>query len=138
MGGGDSVKIGISLFVRNVATNRATIQSTAPTAVQRWMVMGMNKLCELFEAEKPCIPDSEADYYVGYWNGLTMAQAIVLTKDVAEVVRCEKCQWFNKKGYEEDNRQQAIPELDFGWCPILHRTMQACGFCSYGERREGE
>ena len=58
--------------------------------------------------------------------------------DLVQVVRCGKCQSFNKTGYEEDNRQQGIPELDFGWCPILHRTMQACNFCSYGERREGE
>lgn len=53
-----------------------------------------------------------------------------------EVVRCKDCQWFNKKGYEEDNRQQGMPELDFGWCSILHRTMQACMFCSYGERKD--
>ena len=60
------------------------------------------------------------------------------TVDAVEVVRCEKCQWFNKAGFEEDNRQQAMPELDFGWCSIHHRIMQACMFCSYGERREGE
>ena len=60
------------------------------------------------------------------------------TVDAVEVVRCGKCQYFNKRGYEEDNRQQGIPELDSGWCPILYRTMQACNFCSYGERREGE
>lgn len=55
-----------------------------------------------------------------------------------EVVRCKDCQFFDKRGYEEDNRQQAMPELDFGWCSVLYRTEQACNFCSSGERREGE
>lgn len=53
-----------------------------------------------------------------------------------EVVRCQKCQWFSKKGYEEHNRQQAMPELDLGYCSVLYRVVQACYFCSYGERKD--
>ena len=58
------------------------------------------------------------------------------TIDAVEVVRCEKCQWFSKKGYEEHNRQRAMPELDFGYCSVLYRVIQACEFCSYGERKD--
>ena len=100
--------------------------------------MEMDKLCELLEAERPMIPDSNADYYIGYNNGLVMAQAIVTKQDAVPVVRCKDCIWFSKRGYDEDNRQQAVPDLDFGWCSTYHREMQACRFCSYGERREGE
>ena len=60
------------------------------------------------------------------------------TVDAVEVVRCKDCQFFDKRGYEEDNRQQAIPELDFGWCSVLYRTEQACNFCSSGERKDNE
>ena len=56
--------------------------------------------------------------------------------DAVEVVRCKDCQFFDKRGYEEDNRQQAMPELDFGWCSVLYRIEQACNFCSSGERKD--
>ena len=85
------------------------------------MVTGMNKLCELLEAERPVIQDSNDDYYIGYNNGLVMAQAIVLKRDIVEVVRCKDCKWYCGIGCVK---------------PHHIRPMKNDDFCSYGERRE--
>ena len=111
-----------------VGLSMHTDSTTAPPAVQRWMVMGMNKLFELFEAERPNIPDSNADYYIGYNNGLCMAQAIVLKRDVVEVVRCKDCKHWC---YEYDDVGLCVTDV-----PDIDGVQRlADDFCSYGERR---
>ena len=59
-------------------------------------------------------------------------------EDVVEVVRCKDCNHFNKQGYYEDNAHEDDLTLHMGFCLMLRRETQACRFCSYGERREGE
>ena len=89
--------------------------------------MGMNKLFELFEAERPVIPDSDADYYIGYNNGLVMAQAIVLKRDIVEVVRCKDCKYYADYGRVWDCKKYEgmnFPNED--------------DFCSYGERKDND
>ena len=86
----------------------------------------MNKLFELLEAERPVIPDSNADYYIGYNNGLCMAQAIVLKRDVVAVIRCKDCKHFTEG-------------MAVGMCkrepdkPIM--PIRYDDFCSRGERK---
>ena len=89
--------------------------------------MGMNKLFELFEAERPVIPDSNADYYIGYNNGLVMAQAIVLKRDVEEVIRCKVCKhrYTLQSGHSFCREHFPLGKYDDD-------------FCSYGERRTDE
>ena len=60
------------------------------------------------------------------------------TMDAVEVCRCKDCRWFDKAGYEEDNAHEDDLSLHMGWCADWRRGTQACGFCSHGERREGE
>ena len=105
--------------------------------------MGMAKLCELLEAEKTMIPDSNDDYYIGYNNGLAMAQAIVLKQDVEEVVRCKDCK-YQIKEWHPDNRMISKGYYTYGCDRNFHRYSSNAvngmdnDFCSYGERREGE
>lgn len=99
----------------------------------------MNKLFELFEAERPVIPDSNADYYIGYNNGLCMAQAIVLKRDVVEVVRCKDCK---RRGdypcpmYYEQLVEQNYGDgcIEYEWAE--HDRTLDNGFCSMGERKD--
>lgn len=75
------------------------------------------------------------------WMGYEIMDSVddsIVEEDIVSVVRCKDCQFFDKRGYEEDNRQQAMPELDFGWCSVLYRIEQACNFCSSGERKDNE
>lgn len=92
------------------------------------MVMGMNKLFELFEAERPLIPDTNAEYYIGYNNGLFMAQSIVLKRDFIEVVRCKNCDWYR----QHEDSICVNPKCGKSWygCPVPPEH-----FCSYGERK---
>jgi hypothetical protein len=80
----------------------------------------MNKLFELLEAERPIIPDSNADYDIGYNNGLVMAQAIVLKFQCKNCQYSEPCKPYNKV-----------------WCPKMGRYMKADGFCSEGVMKDG-
>lgn len=87
----------------------------------------MNRLCELLEAERPVIPDTNADYYIGYNNGLVMAQAIVQKRDVVEVVPCKDC-------VHRKEKVCANPSAGM-WVGV---ELKDSDFCSYGERRAGE
>ena len=62
----------------------------------------------------------------------------VPTVDAVEVVRCQDCRCFDKTGYDEENAYEEDLSLHMGWCAEWRRGTQACRFCSYGERREGE
>ena len=55
--------------------------------------------------------------------------------DAVEVVRCKDCESFETVGYKPN---QDDPELAFGWCWFLRRTMQCCNFCCFGGRRQDE
>ena len=137
---------------------------TAPTAVQRWMVMGMyespikiteSTIDSIYKAiikqkddaifaeiqtsfgvdldRKELIRALQYDrnqYDKGYADGKRDAEAAL--------VRCKDCCWFNKRGYEEDNEHEEDLSLHRGFCLHWRRGTQACRFCSYGERREGE
>lgn len=70
----------------------------------------------------------ENNYDVGYHNGMTMAQSIVLaapTIDAEPVVRCGEC-LFKR------------PRKEYGelHCCILDAPMNNNDFCSCGERRD--
>ena len=54
------------------------------------------------------------------------------------VVRCKDCIWFSKTGYDEENAHEDDLNLHMGHCSVFRTGTQACRFCSYGERREGE
>lgn len=58
--------------------------------------------------------------------------------DVVEVRRCKDCEFFDETGYEDVNAEIDMPELHAGYCSVWKQVTQACGYCSYGERREGE
>lgn len=58
--------------------------------------------------------------------------------DVVEVCRCKDCEFFDKTGYEDVNAEIDMPELHTGYCSVWKQITQACGYCSCGERREGE
>ena len=92
------------------------------------MVTRMNKLVELLEVERPIIPDSNADYDIGYNNGLVMAQAIALKHDAVPVVRCKDCKYkFSANGHNKNG------------CPLDGAgLMNDDDFCSYGERKGNE
>ena len=60
------------------------------------------------------------------------------TVDAVEVVRCKDCIWFSKNGYEDENSHEEDVTLHYGHCGTWRQETQACRFCAYGERREGE
>ena len=90
----------------------------------------MNKLVELLEAEKPTIPDTNADYDIGYNNGLVMAQAIVLEHDAVPVVRCKDC-----KHYKPQSKSAHWNSTTPYCCRCTTVKVSTDDFCSYGERR---
>lgn len=53
------------------------------------------------------------------------------TVDAVEVVRCKDCRYFTTKGYEKAGEE----DLQIGYCACNLMDVQACQFCSCGERR---
>lgn len=86
----------------------------------------MNKMVELLEAERPTIPDSNADYDIGYNNGLVMAQAIAIKYDAVLVVRCGEC-----LEYVDGHCCRSMPGGSYVPFP-----MKPDDFCSHGERKD--
>ena len=78
----------------------------------------MNKLFKLFDAKKPAHP--KTDYDIGYNNGLTMAQAILLNNE------CINCQY-----HEPCDVRNRV------WCRQMGRYMKEDGFCSEGVNDNG-
>lgn len=85
--------------------------------------MGTNKLFEAIEQERPYCPDN--DYDIGYNNGLVMAQAIVLERDVVEVVQCKDCKLS----------LVSLAEQGKFCCSAFGLCFDKDFFCSNGERR---
>ena len=108
--------------VRNAIKNgliaeQTTIRScstTAPTAVQRWMVMGMReKLIEILRV--PIFPHELAD-------PTEVVADYLLDNDVVPVVRCKDCKHYNGHRY----------------CINIAETVLDDDFCSYGERKDND
>ena len=69
-------------------------------------------------------------YGCGILEGLDRATKRLneqLAADVAPVVRCKDCEYYNR-----DNMSPGT-----GWCECLERGEYENHFCSYGERKEG-
>ena len=105
-------------------------QTTAPTAVQRWMVMGMADRCE--NCTEKC-PQAEMAHQAALGRMYATKEFIAILKKVesgelVEVVRCKDCKWY-------------APNHDGRWfgCAFDIRhpddVPKADDFCSYGERR---
>ena len=66
-------------------------------------------------------------------NGICIIAAQAKTarrnKDIVEVVRCKDC----RRGAPAEVQGEKVVR-----CPYLERCMKLDGFCSFGERREGE
>ena len=85
--------------------------TTAPTVVQRWMVMGMDKL---------------GLYYGKSVKVVTMKDEDDNKVEYVPVVRCNDCQFYMKRGGNNF------------WCDIFDKITSENDFCSYGERRNNE
>jgi hypothetical protein len=88
--------------------------TTAPTAVQRWMVMGMDKC-------KECVHYLVCQHYQSkpYFCNMFMQY-----ENTVEVVRCKDCKWYRPPFcLLNDNKH--------GW--LNHELPDH--FCSHGERK---
>ena len=94
-----------------------TPKTTAPTAVQKWMVMGMRK--RLRELLLEC----------GAWGANMTTSGIanyLIANDVVPVVRCKDCtNWFSR-------------ENGTHYCRRTGRYAATDDFCSYGERKDND
>jgi hypothetical protein len=135
MGGGTEVDIALSVASGLVI---AMIINTAPTAAQKWMVMGMAEYKDITELKKQIADFKKAahspngDYLTGYVCALSATEGIIAglpDADVVEVVRCKDCKWYAPNnegswiGCAFDTRHpDDVPKVD--------------DFCSYGERKD--
>ena len=119
-------------------------RTTAPTAVQRWMVMGMrlidaDELKERILVERRKIPltcpGASYEFYISkpYQHGNSMRGGIrkalrcmeqCKTVDAVPVVRCKDCKFFHDKGYCTKTTGLTRIKPDY--------------YCSYGERKDNE
>ena len=100
-----------------------TAQTTAPTAVQRWMVMGMDDELE-FVCEK-CVHYEVCDRSSRMiWARLSKEKVCT---DFMEVVRCKDCKhWL----HDFPGCTDAI-----GRCEWANYMVGCNGYCVYGERK---
>jgi hypothetical protein len=70
------------------------------------------------------------------WHDIKRLISSIPPADVRPVVLCDKCRWFDNRGYP--NQDPEMPELRMGHCHILGRDVQACWFCATGEREGGD
>ena len=64
-------------------------------------------------------------------NAMIKALENAPTVDAVEVVRCKDCRYFATEGYDTAGEE----DLQIGYCARLVMDVQACQFCSCGERR---
>ena len=94
--------------------------TTAPTAVQRWMVMEMReKLIKILSV--PIYPHELAD-------PTEVVADYLLDNDVVPVVRCKDCRHCDPENHHCDH--------PMGTTVLVPRKM--ADFCSYGERKDNE
>ncbi len=73
------------------------------------------------------------DHYTdGFDEAVDIVEAEPTAADVVEVVRCEKCKFYEIVEYwhPDCNGTKQV-------CRLLKRQMQEDDFCSYGERKDG-
>ena len=123
----------IAVFA-DVAVNLITY--TAPTAVQRWMVMGMAEMIDKWEVVSKLITlQNNYTFFKNEWDAERLCREIAkLEIEVGktrglEVVRCKDCDCHRKDGVCVN------PHCTKSWYGCL---VPPSHFCSYGERREGE
>ena len=90
------------------------VLTTAPTAVQRWMVMGMASC-------RNCIHSGFC--YLTIWDEGTPCE-FVDKRNLVEVVRCKDCKYQNKDG---------DCDIHDTWF-----TRKPDSFCCYGERKDND
>ena len=154
-GGGftDQMKEDARSVVITIRTSVEKITTTAPTAVQRWMVMGMVDCVgkELKIGDKVICSDMNyADLLLGEVIGFTPKKIRVkyhrsidgfdFRKDqlkhpyqvfkYEEVVRCKDC-----KHYHTHNRSVKWNTESMYCCKSALKKVCPNDFCSYGERR---
>ena len=117
---------------RGFLTQSMECRTTAPTAVQRWMVMEMAKyadiepfydwLTELIRLDTSDYPDH---------NTLMFYEILDELDSLTEVVRCKDCKnWM----YEYDDVGLCVTDV-----PDVDGVQRhACDFCSYGERKDND
>ena len=134
----ESLIVSIALSVTMISIILAYQQpiDTAPTAVQRWMVMGMAKC-------KDCLH---------YEACSAFSKIINAARDVEkgcehytrQLVRCKECRWA--KPYKRIDGQTGYFcgfcghcfKYGTNWERVFEPIKEADDYCSYGERREGE
>ena len=80
----------------------------------------------------------DADKLDWWYKGRPIRRVIdeAPTIDAVPVVRCRDCIWFSKTGYDEENAHEDDLNLHMGHCAMFRTGIQACRFCSYGERKD--
>ena len=101
----------------------------APTAVQRWMVMGMARLIDadalgIGKAKREAF-DNPA--YADGWNSAIAIIEDAPTIDAVPVVRCKDCEFALS---HPDNAEKLVCRKGINW-----RGVEPNHYCSYGERR---
>lgn len=90
-----------------------------------------NALADRFRIERESSTPND-QYEIGFLNGLTMAQSVVLsapTVDAVEVVRCKDCKHLVLTDKGEHNPNDCV--CDYWMTDGLNDN----DFCYYGERR---
>ena len=126
----------VGIFQKQNCEIRMRTGTTAPTAVQRWMVMGM--------AEKRLIDANVLRVHRGINVGANLGglRAIVLEKDIrnaptvdaVEVVYCKDCKCWEHMCDGMGDCTNAAFHLD--GCP--DPTMAFNDYCSRGERKDND
>ena len=159
MGGGKSETrtFGNVPSVKGVFHTHILVFTTAPTAVQRWMVMGM-RLIDADELKKRILvergkipltcPGASYEFYISkpYQHGNSMRGGIrkalrcmeqCKTVDAVSVVRCKDCKHWCDSWVAPDGKHT------HGECHMEDADDVIVGrwgddFCSYGERKDNE
>ena len=77
----------------------------------------------------------ECDTFCDSYECYSPDMSKIPTADVVEVVRCKDCKYSSKeKRYDTDEEYLACGE----WCYYDSVETEPDGFCSYGERKEGD
>lgn len=106
------------------------VLTTAPTAVQRWMVTGMAELID-----RNAFRDFwNKNYRHQYANDTFMfAIANFPTTDAVPVVRCKDCKYYGSVQEPCHGRTQRFCRLHKGLVVVNTDT-----YCSYGERKDDD
>lgn len=98
-------------------------------------VINVRTIMDKIYKEKSSIKNFDFDnYYIGYNNGLSMVQSMILTMlmsyptlNIFEVVRCMDCKYWDERKTNSN---------EFMICPVSGMEIYETDFCSYGERKK--